>query len=179
MHQPMKKDFAPLLLGKDLRTNARNKEVINSVRDQKSFDELFSLIFHHERPLVMRAADAVEKITAIHREFLIPHKPQIMSLLKSAMNNEFQWHIAQLIPRIDLNEEELKEAWAILTYWAKNPNESKIVRVNSLQALFDLSRPYPELRADFEKTLHGMEHEPIPSIQARIKKLKKLLEKSK
>jgi hypothetical protein len=70
-----------------------------------------------------------------------------------------------------LTRDELNQVWHILTYWALNPNESKIVRVNSMQGLFDLSRKFPDLKIDFEQTLDTLGHEPVPSIQARIKKL--------
>jgi hypothetical protein len=172
------KDFAHLLLGKGLRSITKSNEVVESVQDQSSFDALFSLLWHHERPLVMRAADAVEKITRKHREFLLPHKEQLLSLLKSAINKELKWHIAQLVPRLNVDPHELKEVWSVLTYWSQNPNESKIVRVNSLQGLFELTQQYPSLRPDFEHTLHTLEREPIPSIQARIKKLRKALPSS-
>lgn len=170
----MKKDFAPLLLGKDLRSISRSNEVVRSVNDQESFDELFKLLLHHERLLVMRAADAIEKITVAHPGFLRPHKQQLMSLLKSALHKELKWHIALLVTRLALNEEELKEVWDVLSYWAQNPNESKIVRVNSIQGLFELSVRYPDLKPGFQHTVQMVEHEPIPSLQARIKKLKKL-----
>jgi hypothetical protein len=167
----VKTNFAHLLLGKDLRKLKISREVIEAVHDQESFDELFALVFHHERPLVMRAADTVEKITRKQAGYLHPHKRQLLSVLKSADHKELKWHIAQLVPRIKLTREELNEVWHILTYWALNPNESKIVRVNSLQGLFDLSRELPDLKDDFEKTVHTLEHERIPSIQARIRKL--------
>jgi hypothetical protein len=167
----VKTNFAHLLLGKDLRKLRSSREVIEAVQDQESFDDLFALVFHHERPLVMRAADTVEKITRKHPEYLYPHKTQLLSVLKSAEYKELKWHIAQLIPRIHLTREELNEVWHTLTYWSRNPNESKIVRVNSLQGLFDLSQKSPDLKDDFEKTLHSLEHEHIPSIQARIRKL--------
>lgn len=168
-------DFAHLLLGKDLRTINKANEVAQLVQDQASFDSLFGLLFHHERTLVMRAADAVEKITVKHREFLKPHKAQLMSLLKSAIHIELKWHIAQLVPRLPLDPHELQEVWSILSYWAQNPNESKIVRVNSLQGLFDLALETPAFRNSFVKILDVVEHEPIPSLRARIKKLRKLL----
>lgn len=66
--------FTSLLLGRDLRTVKQNSILVQAVKDQHAFDELFSLVFHHERPLVMRAVDAVEKITVKHPEFLIPHR---------------------------------------------------------------------------------------------------------
>lgn len=166
-------NFSNLLLGKDLRTVKQNSIVVRSVHDQKTFDELFSLVFHHERPLVMRAVDAVEKVTVKYPEFLIPHKQQLLNVLKSADHKELKWHIAQLIPRIDLTDEELETVRHILIYWSLNRNESKIVRVNSLQGLFDLSRKHSALKEDVEKVMAAMEHEMIPSIQARVKKLKR------
>jgi hypothetical protein len=128
-----------------------------------------------ERPLVMRAVDAVEKVTVKHPEFLMPHKQQLLSVLKSADHKELKWHIAQLIPRIDLTDEELETVRHILTYWSLNRNESKIVRVDSLQGLFDLSRNHSALKEDVEKVMAAMEHEMIPSIQSRVKKLMRLI----
>jgi hypothetical protein len=169
-------EFTRLLLGKDLRKLRSNDRVIELVNDQSSFDELFKLIFHHERPLVMRASDAVEKITAKHREYLRPHKGQLLSILNSADHKELKWHIAQLLPRIELDEKELSDVWHTLTYWALNRNESKIVRVNALQGLFDISTTFQHLKKDFNQTMATVSREPIPSIQARIKRLKRLAE---
>ena len=53
-----KGSFTSLLLGKDLRTINQNSIVVQTVNDQHTFDGLFSLVFHHERSLVMRAVDA-------------------------------------------------------------------------------------------------------------------------
>jgi len=161
-------------MGKDLRTNKRSQAIILRIKDQPAFDELFAFLFHHERPLVMRTADAIEKITRTRAEFLQPHKAHLFSLLKTSDHIELKWHIAQLLPRVTLLEKEREQVWNTLHYWALNPNESKIVRVNALQGLYDLSLQHPELKEQFMHTLNGMEHEPIPSIQARIRKLRKL-----
>ena len=171
------KSFTSMLLGKDLRTIKQNSEVIMAVTDQNSFDELFALVFHHERPLVMKAVDAVEKITAKHPDFLKPHKAQLMQTMKSADHKELKWHIAQLVPRVELSENELLEVRHILVYWALNKNESKIVRVNALQGLSDLSIKYPDVKKDLATVMSEMEHEVIPSIQARVRKLRNLHKK--
>jgi len=166
-------DFAHLLLGKDLRSLSKTNDVVQLVDDQGTFDALFSLLWHHERPLVMRAADAIEKITIRRSEFLSPHKAQLLSLLKSGVNKELKWHVAQLLPRLNLDNHEVNEVWTTLNYWLLNPNESKIVRVNSLQGLHDLSRRFPVLKTEFEQIIHRVEREPIPSLQARIRKLRR------
>jgi hypothetical protein len=167
-------NFAHLLLGKDLRTLKQNSIVVSSVNDQKTFDVLFRLIFHPERSLVMRAADAIEKITVKHPEYLRLHKSQLLRVLKGAEHKELKWHVAQLIPRVDLNRKELEHVWAILTHWTKNKDESRIVRVNSLQGLFDLSKRYPEFRNDFDKTVASIEREVVPSLLARIRRIRKI-----
>jgi len=125
--------FTTLLLGKDLRTLGQNRIVVQTVRDQRNFDELFSLIFHHERSLVMRAVDAIEKITSRHPEFLAPHKLQLLSVLRSADHKELNWHLRHLLTGKNFRLAELKDVWQMLAYWALNKNESKIVRVNALQ----------------------------------------------
>ena len=165
--------FTHELLGHDLRSLGKSSRVFNLVNNQESFDELFELIFHHERPVVMKAADAVEKITSKHRHYLNSHKKQLFRILQSADHKELKWHIAQLITRIDLNQKEFEAVWNMLAYWVRNKNESKIVRVNSLQGLCDLSLQHPEYRKDFEIIMKIVEREPVPSLQARIRKIRK------
>ncbi len=167
-------EFARLLLGSDLRKLKNIHKVLDAVKDQKTFDDLFGLIFHHERALVMRAADAVEKITESNRSYLEPHKTQLLAILDGAEHKELKWHIAQLLPRIPLTRQEIDHVWHKLTYWALNRNESKIVRVNALQGLCDLSGTFPKFRKDYDQTVQALEREQIPSLQARIRKLKRI-----
>lgn len=64
--------------------------------------------------------------------------------------------------------------WTILSKQALDKKErSRIVRVFSLQALFDIQKQYPELKKDFTDTLEKMDGENIPSIKARIRILRK------
>ena len=170
----MEADFTTLLSGRDLRSLGHNDKIIELVTDQKSFDKLFALIFHHERSVVMRAPDAVEKITLKNPNYLTLHKKQLIQALKTADQKELKWHMAQLIPRIELNKKEATEVVQILTQWARNKNESRIVRVNSLQGLFDLARKYPDWTERISETIALMQRENIPSIQARIRKLREM-----
>ena len=52
-------------------------------------------------------------------------------------------------------------------------SESKIVRVNSLQALYDLSKRHVDLEKDWNLIINEIEKEDIPSLKARIRKLKR------
>ena len=95
-------------------------------------------------------------------------------MLKTADQKELKWHIAQLVSRIDLDKKERADVVQILTHWARNKNESKIVRVNSLQGLFDVARDHPEWTESVSETVDLMQREKIPSILARIRKLRKM-----
>jgi hypothetical protein len=55
-----------------------------------------------------------------------------------AHDKEFKWHLAQLVVLHELAHDELGEVWKILSHWAMDKKESKIVRVNSLQGLYEL-----------------------------------------
>ena len=56
--------------------------------------------------------------------------------------------------------------------WARDPSESKIVRVNALQALFDLIGQDQGLEKEFNILIKELEKEDIPSVNARIGKMK-------
>jgi len=87
------------------------------------------------------------------------------------------WHLAQLLSRLHLNRTEFRNSWNILTKWAKDKTNSRIVRVNSLQALFDLLSQDKILLGDFNLLLYELEEENIPSIKARIKMIRSKLHK--
>lgn len=166
-------DLEKILKGGDLRSIGESNKVVSLIDSQESFDVLFRLLFHSDRKVVMRAADAIEKITISNREYLKVHKGAILELSDKAEDKELKWHLALLVPRLLLSQQELGKIWQTLSNWVTNKNESKIVRVNSLQELFDLLSLNKELEHDFSLILSQIEKENIPSLNARIKKLKK------
>ena len=166
------KDLKAYLSGGDLRSIGSVNELLPLIKTQKDFDELFVYLFSEDRLIVMRAADAVEKVTLIKPDYLQKHKSNILKLLKTSKDKELKWHLALLTSRIKYAPKELKEVFKILIRWAEEKTESKIVRVNSLQSLYDLSRENKELRKDFKTLIDKISKENIPSINARLKKFK-------
>jgi hypothetical protein len=169
----MEGGFAHMLLAKGVRKEKRMRWVIDAVQDQPSFDDLFRLLFHHEKSLILRAVEAVEKITAKNPEYLRPHKAQVIALLTSGDHKELKSHMVKLLPRLDFTAAELPSVWNTISYWAKNPNENKTIRAGALQVLYELSKNDPVQIKDLHNTLHDVGREPIPSIQAKIRKLKR------
>ena len=165
-------EFEKLLKGGDLRSIGQSNAIISMVQNQESFDALFQQLFNTDRNVVMRAADAIEKITRNGVSYLKPHKREILSLCSSAKDIELKWHLALLVPRLSLTSKELGQIWQTLTTWATDRKESRIVRVNSLQGLFDLLSQNRDLAGDFNLTIARVEKEDAPSIRARIRKLR-------
>ena len=164
-------DFDKILSGGDLRSIGKSNSVISKIQTQTDFDNLFKRLFHKDRLIVMRAADSIEKITRINTQYLTKHKEGIFKLSGISKDKELKWHLALLIPRLPLDSKEFGKAWDILTMWAKDKTNSRIVRVNSIQSLFEMMKQRGELEKDFGLTLNEIEKENIPSINARIRKL--------
>lgn len=164
--------FEKLIGEGDLRSIGNSNAIIEKIKNQNSFDELFTLLFHPNRLIVMRAADAIEKLTITKPLYLAKHKKALIKLCHAAIHKELKWHLALLVARVDLEAEEFSNVWELLTQWAKDKTNSKIVRVNSLQSLFELSNHRTEKKKLFGTILNALEKEHIPSIDARIKKLR-------
>ena len=164
--------FQDILKGGNLRSIGKANEIVGMVNNQTAFDELFESLTHSDRKVVMRTADAIEKITLRKSDFLQKHKSELLDLCQSAKEIELKWHLALLVSRLILTQKELGNTWDLLTKWGTDRKESKIVRVNSIQGLFNLLQQNPELSQDFNLTLSEIEKEKIASLNARIRKLK-------
>lgn len=164
--------FQDILKGGDLRSIGKANDVVAMVNSQEKFDELFIGLHNSDRKIVMRTADVIEKITINHTDYLKKHKTELLTFLQISKDIELKWHLALLVTRLDLTENEFRQTWDILTKWATDRNESKIVRVNSIQGLYNLLQHRPELFMDFNLIISEIEKENIASINARIRKIK-------
>lgn len=156
----------------DLRSIGKANDIAIKVNSQKDFDALFSLLFFKNRLVVMRVADAVEKITRKRPEFLASHKQEILDLMHKAANKELKWHVASLLPRLSLTKLEQEETRLQLSVWLLDKKESRIVRVNSLQALCDMKQKFNWRNSSFLSTIEQLQKENIPSLNARLRKIK-------
>lgn len=165
--------FLELLSGGDLRSIAQSNKVVGLVQGQEDFDKLFQCLFHEDRLVVMRAADAVEKLTVTNKNYLASHKRELIELCKKATDKELKWHLALMVSRLVLRKSELGIIWELLTSWALDQKESRIVRVNSIEGMFHLLQGHRELEQDFKLLLSELERQDVPSLNARIKKIRK------
>jgi hypothetical protein len=161
----------------DRRSIGRVDVVVAEVLDNTTlFDDLFSGM-RHDDPLVrMRSADAVEKITALYPEFLEPYKTIIIEGVAPIDQQEVRWHVAQMVPRLDLKETEVNEVFDILLSYLDN--DSKIVKTFSLQALADLALQHTELIQQVTQILEEQTRTGSPAMKNRGRKLLVMLRSS-
>jgi hypothetical protein len=109
------KKIANILKGGDLRSIGQTNKIVSLIDNQESFDELFQQLFHSDRKVVMRSADAIEKITLKNPAFLKQHKASILKLIETAKHNELKWHLALIVSRLHLTIKEFEKIWQTLT----------------------------------------------------------------
>lgn len=166
MHEVLEK-----LRGGDRRSIGRSQEVADDVLANPSlFDVVFDGMAVDDPVVRMRAADAVEKATAERPDLLTDgHRERLLAEYATIGQQEVRWHIAQLLPRLDLHGEDLERAVERLSGFLDD--QSQIVRVNAMTALADLAADNPEFRADVRERIEVLADGGSPSVQARGRKL--------
>ena len=158
------------LEGGDRRSIGRSPQVVAEVLADPSLFEVVFSGMSEPNPLVRsRCADAVEKITARHPEYLDAHKGQLLRLAGAATQQEVRWHIAQLISRVKLKRAERRKVVGILSDYLADA--SKIVKTFAMQALADIAADDAELRAPIVQRLEELTRTGSPAMKARGRKV--------
>lgn len=163
----------PLLLkltGKDRRSIGESNRVVAKVLANP---DLFGVLFDGmlaDDPLIrMRAADAVEKITVKHPEYLRSYKSKLIRQVAKVEQQEVRWHVALMFSRLTLTRKERRAVVGILLDYLKD--ESKIVKTFSMQALADIAEQDAVLRPSIVKLLEKLTQTGSPAMQSRGRKL--------
>ena len=165
------KEVLQYLSGGDLRSIGKSNLLAKQIKTQNDFDAVFEFLTHHDRLVVMRSADTLEKVSKLKPEWLTQHKGSLLRLLKKAVDKELKWHLALMCSRLTLNSPEVKSVWDVLSRWVLDGTESKIVRVNALQGLTDLATVHKQLKPHWARVVSKIKEENIPSLEARLRKL--------
>ncbi len=162
------------LTGGDRRSIGRADEV---VADVLAAPKLFAVLVEGmlaDDPLIrMRAADAAEKISAIHPDWLQPHKNTLIEQIAPIPQQEVRWHVAQMFPRLQVSPDERAAIVEILLGYLSD--KSKIVQTFSLQALADFADRDAALRPQVVSILQEKASSDSAAVRGRSKKLLKKL----
>jgi HEAT repeat protein len=166
--------IAAILGGGDRRSIGRSDGVKKLVLHQpERFTELIECLWDKDPIVRMRAADAAEKVTATRPELLNPHKLELLGLLAEAQQIELRWHLAIMVPRLELSRPETKRAAAALQRYLED--RSSIVKTFALQGLHDLVRQNSNLREPARRALEESLRAGTAAMKARARKLSKEL----
>ena len=164
------------LQGGDRRSIGNVNEVVVAVQKKPDlFKGLVSGLFDDNPVVCMRAADAMEKISAEDPHILQPFKTQLIRLAQQTQQQELRWHLAQMIPRLKLTLKETAAATDILFDYLED--KSKIVVTFAMQALSDLAIKEGAISTRVIRAIEKLTQTGSPAIQSRGKKLLKQLNK--
>ena len=165
-----RRDILRKLEGGDRRSIGRVGEVVADVlADPPLFDPLFRGMLSDDPIIRMRSADAVEKITLDHPQYLQPFKTDLIQRVARSEQQEVRWHVAQMLPRLDLDGDEHRAVVGILLGYLED--QSKIVKTFSMQALADLAETDLELRHQVIPLLEDLVETGSPAMRSRGRKL--------
>ena len=140
------------------------------------FPELIAGLWSDDRLVRMRAADAAEKVTRKHPDFLRSRKKEMLGLMAESVEPELRWHLALMVSRLALNVKERQVAISLLIGYLED--RSSIVRTFALQGLAELALKSDDADLRFQVTeiLRQAVRGGTPAMKARSRKLLKQME---
>lgn len=158
------------LSGGDRRSIKGVPEVVTRVLAKP---ELFRIVFGGMTaadPVVrMRCADAVEKISVGHPEYLTPYTKRVIQLAAVAEQAEVRWHLAQLCSPLKLTAAQRRRLTEILRVYLSDT--SRIVKTFAMQALAEIAIEDARLRPPIVAQLKELTRTGSPAMRARGRKL--------
>jgi len=145
--------------------------------DKKTFRKLVKALWDEDPLIRMRAADAIEKASAQNKnkDLLQPFKRELLGLLAEATQQELRWHLAQMIPRLELTRQERSRAAEALRVYLDD--RSSIVKTWALNALAELVMQDDSLGPEVIELLRHAVRSGTPAMRARAKHLLRRLDR--
>jgi len=158
------------LKGGDRRSIGRSNHVVAQVRRSPHLLPVLIDGMHHPDELVrMRAADAAEKLTLTNPEWFRPFRVQLIKLAAGATQQELKWHVAQILPRLELSRRDRVIVEAIFRRYLKD--HSRIVKTCAMQGLSDLAMQDPRLLVPVRRLISSLMKTGSPSMTSRGRRL--------
>jgi hypothetical protein len=162
------------LRGGDRRSIGRSNEVAKQIaKNPKLFAQVFAAVLDDNPVIRLRAADAIEKASALHPRLLQPHKRIILNKIAIIPQQEVRWHVAQILPRLKLTPKERGHAVSIFFDYLED--KSSIVKTSAMQALSDFAQTDSHLRKRILPIIEFLTTNGTAAMRARGRKLLTIL----
>jgi hypothetical protein len=159
-------DILAKLAGGDRRSIGRANEVVELVlNDPTLLESIFDGMLSPDPVVRMRAADVVEKVSARRPDLVQPLVGRLLAEAARIDQQEVQWHVAQILPRLRMTEAQRRRAEALLLGYLRAP--SSIVKVSAMTALANLATGDPALRDRVAPLLADLTRTGTASMRAR------------
>jgi hypothetical protein len=159
------------LKGGDLRSIGRAEEVVQDILETPAlFGEVFEGMLDDDPRVRMRSADALEKVSSGHPQYLQPFKQRLITEVAGIKQQEVRWHVSQMFSYLELDEKEREVIAAILFSYIET-DKSNIVKVFSFQTLAELAEQDDRLRPQVMEKLKQVMKTGSPALVNRAKKL--------
>lgn len=159
------------LMGGDLRSIGKADEVVQEmIKNPSLFKGCFEGMLSDEPIIRMRSADAIEKVSERHPEYLQPFKSRLINEVSKIEQQEVRWHVAQMFSYIKINKKERDKIIKILLSYIEN-KKSKIVQTFSMQTLADFAERDEQIKPQIKNIIEGMMKNGSAAIMSRGKKL--------
>ena len=163
------------LTGGDRRSVGRANDVARELNEGSvGCGEVVALLFAVDPIVRMRAADALEKASALRPALLTPFRATLLRLVREEKQMEVRWHLAQMIPRLRLSSAARAAAVRALERYLND--SSSIVRTYALEAIVQILGSDPRNKVDILELLRDARRSGSPAMRARARKLLKKLE---
>lgn len=132
--------------------------------------ELVACLFLPSPGIRMRAADALERVSRVRPRDLDAYTDRLLTEVAAIDQAEVRWHVAQVLPRLALDDIQRWRAAALMAQWFGHA-ESRIVRTSALQAMVDLAENDAGLRELAAEMMRAALHSGVPSLAARARRI--------
>jgi hypothetical protein len=155
-----------MLTGGDRRSIGRADEIADLVHCRpKHLPELIKCLWDPDPLVRMRAADAAEKVSRDKAILMQRYKGPLIGLLAEATQQEVRWHLAVIIPRLELTRSDCRRVAGILRQYLAD--RSSIVKTSAMQGLADLLSQNQSLRPTVLELLRSLSRTGTPAMRAR------------
>ncbi len=156
--------------GGDRRSRGRVPAVLRQAPGHPEVVALLVQLLEDGDPVVrMRAADALEKLTASRPCSLRRFTTRLLRLAGSAEQQELRWHLAQIMPRLRLTARQ--RVGCVRTLRKYLEDRSSIVRTCALHALAELAKNSASLCLQVDQLLKEAIRTGTPAMRARARRI--------
>lgn len=171
----MKQNVLSYLVEGDKRTLSGVEQAVKAIlEDSQQIDDLLSAYDIHNEALNLRISDTIQKVQENDPSLLKPYAKRVFTIFAEYEQKEVRWHMAQILPLLDLNQNQLRKAMQI---WQSDfyNSRSSIQRAFSLQAVYDIASMKSEYMPLLDELLKHALSNGSPAMKSRATLLQKTL----